>query len=163
MRRLWPLLLLLPVLVVTVQAAGPSIYIVSPDADLWPPGDLLGEQLPVEPPMSEQLPADLPLESSIQITGGVPDEGDIPAIDIETYTLEPITPSNTTGLKKVLLSVLGNYESIVTDYRYQNASGNWQYLREIQPDYVWLCSAAVFALLLWCTFRMAGGIFSCRR
>ena len=113
--------------------------------------------------MSEQLPADLPLESPIQITGGVPDEGDIPAIDIETYTLEPITPSNTTGLKKVLLSVLGNYESIVTDYRYQNASGNWQYLREIQPDYVWLCSAAVFALLLWCTFRMAGGIFSCRR
>lgn len=160
MRRLWPLLLLLPVLAVTVRAA-PSIYIVSPDTDVmdfWPSGDLPGE-----PPMSEQLPADLPLESPIQITGGVPDEGDIPAIDIETYTLEPITPSNTTGLKKVLLSVLGNYESIVTDYRYQNFSGNWQYLREIQPDYVWLCSAAVFALLLWCTFRMAGGIFSCRR
>ena len=49
MRRLWPLLLLLPVLVVTVRAA-PSIYIVSPDTDVTDfltPGDLPGE-----PPMS---------------------------------------------------------------------------------------------------------------
>ena len=68
MRRLWPLLLLLPVLAVTVRAA-PSIYIVSPDTDVmdfWPSGDLPGE-----PPMSEQLPADLPLESPIQITGPI--------------------------------------------------------------------------------------------
>lgn len=124
MRKLW-LLLLLPVFVISVQAAESSVYIVS--QDVWPPDQPLGL-----------------------------------SADIETYALEPITPSDATGLKAVLLSVLGNYESIVTDYRYQNASGNWQYLREIQPDYVWLASAGVFGLLLWCTFRMAGGIF-CRR
>lgn len=83
-------------------------------------------------------------------------------VGVVTQTLEPITPSNTTGFKKVLISVIGNYESIVTDYRYQNTNGTWQYLREVQPDYVWLSSAGIFALLLWCVFRMAGGIF-CRK
>lgn len=115
----------------------------------------------------EQLPDELPMQQSPVIQYFASpfsslDPADLPAIDVETYALEPITPAGTSGLKSVLLSVLGNYESIVTDYRYQNASGNWQYLREIQPDYVWICSAGIFALLLWCVFRMAGGFF-CRK
>lgn len=76
-------------------------------------------------------------------------------------TVEPVTPANATGLKKILLELIGNYESIVTDYRYQNSNGTWSYLREIQPDYVWLASAVVFAIVLWCTFR--AGVSICKR
>lgn len=76
-------------------------------------------------------------------------------------TVEPVTPADAVGLKKILLELLGNYESIVTDYRYQNSNGTWSYLREIQPDYVWLTSAAIFAIVLWCTFR--AGVSICKR
>lgn len=91
-----------------------------------------------------------------------PSAEDPQLIGIETYSLEPITPADTSGLKAVLLSVLGDYESIVTEYRYENYNGSYGYIREVQPDYVFLCSAGVFALLLWCVFRMAGGFF-CRK
>lgn len=83
-------------------------------------------------------------------------------VGVVTQTLEPITPSNTTGLKKIMITLIGDYESIVTDYRYQNTNGTWQYLREIQPDYVWLVSAGIFAIVLWCTLR-AGVYFVCKR
>lgn len=82
--------------------------------------------------------------------------------DIQVFsTVDPVTPADATGLKKILLELIGNYESIVTDYRYQNSNGTWSYLREIQPDYVWLASAAVFAIVLWCTFR--AGVSICKR
>lgn len=82
--------------------------------------------------------------------------------DIQVFsTVEPVTPADASGLKKILLELIGNYESIVTDYRYQNSNGTWSYLREIQPDYVWLTSAAIFAIVLWGTFR--AGMMICRR
>lgn len=135
MRNLYFLIILAMLLVISVYTVrADNVYDIGNDTDLFLPGE----------------------------GWSYPGFADAPAVDIETYALEPITPADTSGLKAVLLSVLGNYESIVTDYRYQNASGNWQYLREVQPDYVWCCSAGVFALLLWCVFRMAGGLF-CRR
>lgn len=140
MRKVYFLIILAMLLVISVYTVrADNVYDIGNDTDLFLPGEGWSY-------------------SVIQYPGFA----DAPAVDIETYALEPITPADTSGLKAVLLSVLGNYESIVTDYRYQNASGNWQYLREVQPDYVWCCSAGVFALLLWCVFRMAGGLF-CRR
>ncbi len=127
-------LFMLPLFVCSCLAAGEgSAYFILPDTDSW---NLVGQSSVVEDPP--------------QLVG------------IETYSLEPITPADTSGLKAVLLSVLGDYESIVTEYRYENYNGSYGYIREVQPDYVFLCSAAVFALLLWCVFRMAGGLL-CRK
>ena len=76
--------------------------------------------------------------------------------------LAPVTSSNTTGLKSVLLSILGSYDPIVAEYQYLGNNGSYyNYIREIQPDYVWLSSAAVFAILLYCTWRLLGGLL-CR-
>lgn len=80
---------------------------------------------------------------------------------IEPQVLSPVTASSTTGLKSVLLSILGDYEAIFAEFRYTSGS-NYSYTREIQPDYVWLSSAAVFAILLYCTWRIVGGLI-CKR
>lgn len=76
---------------------------------------------------------------------------------IDPYSLAPVTPGNTSGLKAVLLSILGSYDPIVAQYQYNNGS-NYGYIREIQPDYVWLVSAGIFAILLYCTWRLVGGM-----
>lgn len=76
---------------------------------------------------------------------------------ISPQALAPVTSSSTTGLKSLLLSILGDYDPVFAEFRYSNGS-NYSYTREIQPDYVWLCSAAVFAILLYCTWRFLGGI-----
>lgn len=78
-------------------------------------------------------------------------------MSIDPFSLAPITPGNTSGLKAVLLSILGNYDPIVAQYQY-NSGSNYGYIREIQPDYVWLVSAGVFAILLYCTWRLLGGL-----
>ena len=81
------------------------------------------------------------------------------ADEIVVYALDPITPANTTGLKSVLLGILGPYENIVTEYRYQNYnSTQYSYLREITPDYPWFGSLAVFLVLLFSVFRIGGSL-----
>lgn len=79
------------------------------------------------------------------------------AIDPQS-ALAPVTPSNTSGLKSVLLSILGNYDPIVAEYQYVGSGSYNNYIREIQPDYVWLSSAAIFAILLYSTWRLLGGL-----
>lgn len=79
------------------------------------------------------------------------------AIDPQS-ALAPVTPSNTSGLKAVLLSILGNYDPIVAEYQYVGSGSYNNYIREIQPDYVWLTSAAIFAILLYSTWRLLGGL-----
>lgn len=86
---------------------------------------------------------------------------DMYAIDPQS-ALAPVTPSNTSGLKSVLLSILGNYDPIVAEYQYVGSGSYNNYIREIQPDYVWLSSAAIFAILLYCTWRILGGLV-CRK
>lgn len=79
--------------------------------------------------------------------------------DVQLLSLSPIVPSNTTGLKAVLLGVLGSYDAIVVQYQYQNNT-NTAYLREIQPDYVWMASFLMLCLLIYCLFRIGGSLFA---
>lgn len=74
----------------------------------------------------------------------------------------PITPDDSTGLKAVLLSFLGNYDPVVVEYQYQNSGSQYySYLREIQPDYVWMASFLLLCLFIFCLFRLGGAIL-CR-
>lgn len=66
-------------------------------------------------------------------------------------------PSGT--LKAILVKLIGPYNPVVVEYRYQNPnSSTYSYVREIQPDYTWWGAAGLFCLLLYCTFRL-GGVF----
>lgn len=79
--------------------------------------------------------------------------------DITILTsLAPVTPSDTSGLKAVLLGLLGNYDPVIIEYQYQSSQGYNNYLREVQPDYVWLCSFALLALMIFCIFRLGGAL-----
>lgn len=77
----------------------------------------------------------------------------------ETRVVSPVTPSNSSGLKSILITIFGNYDPVVVEYQYSNTNGYYSYLREIQPDYPFLVSAAVFAILIFCLFRFLGGVF----
>lgn len=79
--------------------------------------------------------------------------------DINILTsVAPVTPSDTSGLKAVLLGLLGNYAPVIVEYQYQSSQGYNNYLREVQPDYVWLCSFALLALMIFCIFRLGGAL-----
>lgn len=82
--------------------------------------------------------------------------------DVSVKALNPITPGSTSGLKSSLLGILGNYDAVVVEYQYQNNNGTYSYLREVQPDYVWLCSAAILVVVIFCIFRIGGAALSKR-
>lgn len=79
--------------------------------------------------------------------------------DISILTsVAPVTPSDTSGLKAVLLGLLGAYDPVIVEYQFQSSQGYNNYLREVQPDYVWLCSFALLALMIFCIFRLGGAL-----
>lgn len=74
---------------------------------------------------------------------------------VQVMALGPITSS--TGLKGILLDIIGPYDGIVTQYRYQqNTTSNYSYVNDVQPDYPWLFSAGLFIVLIWSLFMIGG-------
>lgn len=86
------------------------------------------------------------------------DDPSVTITDISLASVSPITPSSTSGLKAALLGILGNYDPVIVEYEYSSGNGYTNYLREVQPDYVWLCSAALLALVIFCLFKLGGGL-----
>lgn len=86
------------------------------------------------------------------------DDPGVSITDISLASVSPITPSSTSGLKAALLGILGNYDPVIVEYQYASGNGYTNYLREVQPDYVWLCSAALLALVIYCLFKLGGGL-----
>lgn len=77
---------------------------------------------------------------------------------VVTTGLSPVTPSDTTGVKAVLLSFIGNYDPPIVQFEYTTSNNYKQYVNEIQPDYVWICSFALIALFIYCLFKLGGGL-----
>lgn len=73
--------------------------------------------------------------------------------------IAPVTPSDSSGLKAILLSLFGNYDPVVVEYTYTNAQGYVSYIREIEPDYAWMITAAIFAIVLYSFYRILGVFF----
>lgn len=86
------------------------------------------------------------------------DDPDVTITNISLASVAPVTPSSTSGLKAALLGILGNYDPVIVEYQYSSGNGYTNYLREVQPDYVWLCSAALLALVIYCLFKLGGGL-----
>lgn len=75
---------------------------------------------------------------------------------VSLYANAPIESGDTSGLKAVLLDLLGPYEPILFTYSYgTNSTG-----REVFQDDVWLCSFWLLAIMVFCLFRMIGGWLS---
>lgn len=72
--------------------------------------------------------------------------------------LSPVTSSDTSGLKAVLLSFLGDYDPPIVQFEYTTSNNYKQYVHEIQPDYVWICSFALIALFIYCLFKLGGAL-----
>lgn len=86
---------------------------------------------------------------------------DIPT-GVAFMAIPPVTASDATGFKAVLLELLGDYDPVIIEYSYENTNGYTSYLREIEPDYVWMCTAAIFLVALYSVFRLGGALF-CKR
>lgn len=133
--------------------------------------DEIVDKLPAlgEPSVSEDSPGELPAEVSpggntVYVVGDVMnDDGASPANPVLTDAvvatgLAPVTPSDTSGVKAVLLSFIGDYDPPVVQYEYTTSNNYKQYVNEIQPDYVWICSFALIALFIYCLFKLGGGL-----
>ena len=121
---------------------------VSPDSKNSPGGDTI--YVLERPASSEGVNygdlTDIPVGASIN--------------NISVASVSPVKPSDTSGLKAALLGVLGNYDPVVVEYQYSGGNGYTNYLREVQPDYVWICSFALLALVIFCLFRLGGALLS---
>lgn len=84
-------------------------------------------------------------------------------IQVMAVQTAPNTPvESSSGLKGILISLFGPYMPTVTQFRYQsNTSTNYTYVNDISPDYPWIISAGIFAIVLYCVFRL-GGTFLCK-
>lgn len=85
-------------------------------------------------------------------------EGEIVEV---TLRASPVTPSTSNGFHSVILSLLGNYEPVTVDYEYRTGN-NTYYSHNITtaPDWSWICSAGIFALVVFCVLRIIGSIIS---
>lgn len=111
--------------------------------------------LPVLADGSEDPLPDAALPSSVEEVNNS-DEWEITGI--ETYAVSPVTPSEASGLKQVLLQFLGDYDPVIVEYQYQSGNGYTNYLREVQPDYVWMASFLLLLLFVYCLFRLGGAL-----
>lgn len=103
-----------------------------------------------------------PVEATEAVTVETPPE-DAELVGVEVYSLSPVTSSDATGLKAVLLEFVGAYDPVIVEYEYQNNNNQYtSFLREVQPDYVWLASCGMLALFVLSLFRLGGAIL-CRR
>lgn len=70
--------------------------------------------------------------------------------------LLPLTPP---ALKPYSLALfIGNYDPPIVQFEYTTNNNYKQYVNEIQPDYVWICSFALIALFIYCLFKLGGAL-----
>lgn len=93
------------------------------------------------------------------------DDSDIDLQSSEEVHIEAlrISAQDSSGFHAVILGLIGDYNPIVKDYTYQNNNGTTQHSIEITPDWSWISSAAILALIIFCLFRFIGGVFSWKR
>ena len=128
----------------SIQTSAPVSSSVDPVVDVSPPTFTLDEVL-----------------ASLPESTGSPDvvSEDVVLTGISCFSVPPVTPSSSTGLKAALLTVLGNYDPVVVVYEYNiSSSSSSRYVTDTQPDYVWIASAALLCLVIWCLFKLGGAL-----
>lgn len=114
----------------------------------------------VADPAENVQPVESDNSNSEEINPGSDDDMILQAVEV--YSVSPITPDSTSGLKSVVLGLIGNYDTIVTDYTYTSNNGYLQHTIQVQPDYVWMGSFLLLCLILYCLFRLGGAMIGGR-
>lgn len=122
---------------------------------------------PVSSPVDSVVDVPAPTFTLDEVLAALPESvgssdvvsNDVVLTGVSRVSIPPVTPSSTTGLKAALLAVLGNYDPVVVVYQYNTSgSGYSSYTTDIQPDYVWIASAALLCLVIWCLFKLGGAL-----
>lgn len=125
------------------------------------------ETLPLPAPVSPVVDVPVPSFTLDEVLSALPESfgspdvvsEDVVLTGVSRVSVPPLTPSGTTGLKAALLTVLGNYDPVVVVYQYNSSSSGYSsYATDIQPDYVWVASAALLCLVIWCLFKLGGAL-----
>lgn len=114
----------------------------------------------VADPAENVQPSESNNSNSEEVNPGSDDDMILQSVDV--YSVSPITSDSTTGLKSVILGLIGSYDTIVTDYTYNSNNGYVQHTIEVQPDYVWMGSFLLLCLILYCLFRLGGAMIGSR-
>lgn len=120
---------------------------------------------PVSPPSVSSPSFDFPSDITVHVSSvdSLPDDAVLESVSIMPLSIDPgSTPQAPSGsLKAVLNQFLGTYSPTIVEYRYStSSSGSYSYVREIFPDYPFICGCALLAVWSWCLFRLLGGIIS---
>ena len=156
MKRFFALLLSCWILCLSVGA----VYEVSDDTSFETPAPVIPSVDPVVDVPAPTFTLDEVLAALPESTGS-PDvvSEDVVLTGISRVSVPPVAPSSTTGLKAALLTVLGNYDPVVVVYEYNiSSSSSSRYVTDTQPDYVWIASAALLCLVIWCLFKLGGAL-----
>ena len=156
MKRLFALLLSCWILCLSVGA----VYEVSDDTSIQTSAPVISSVDPVVDVPAPTFTLDEVLAALPESTGSsdVVSE-DVVFTGVSRVSVPPVTPSSTTGLKAALLTVLGNYDPVVVVYEYNiSSSSSSRYVTDTQPDYVWIASAVLLCLVIWCLFKLGGAL-----
>ena len=144
----------------------------SPDVSVSAPDEVIDDApietpAPVSPPIDPVVDLPAPSFTLDEVLSALPEgfgspdvvSEDVVFTGISRVSVPPVTPSSSTGLKAALLTVLGNYDPVVVVYQYNSSSSGYSsYATDIQPDYVWIASAVLLCLVIWCLFKLGGAL-----
>lgn len=86
-----------------------------------------------------------------------PYNGDLVLTSVDTHIMT-VTPNDANGFKKILLQLFGNYEMVTKEYTYTGTNGYTTKQVTTESDYPWMISAGLFTVVLYCLFRLLGGV-----
>lgn len=109
---------------------------------------------------SDQASEDLPVAGQLTATSV---EGTLELVPASTQNnVLKVSASDTSGLHAILLTLIGDYNPIasVTEYRYPSGTGyQTRYQVDVTPDWSWIMTCLLFIVVVFCVFRLIGGLF----
>lgn len=102
-------------------------------------------------------------EQTVGQLSATPVEGTLEIVPSSTQNnVLRVSASDTTGLHALMLTLIGDYNPIasVTEYRYPSGTGyQTRYQVDVTPDWSWIMTCALFIVVVFCVFRIIGGLF----
>lgn len=82
--------------------------------------------------------------------------------EIPAGTILRVSANDTSGLHRIILTLIGDYNPIVTDHVYSQSGNYTSHHIEVTPDWSWIASCFVFCIVLYSFFRIIGMVFDRR-
>lgn len=101
------------------------------------------------------LPASVAAPAAVDSEDGeqIDIQGVTPVLQSVNTSRETVTANDANGLKAAFLGLVGDYETVITDYTYTSSNGYTTHTIDVQPDYAWISAAIMALALVWCCFK----------